>query len=209
LWRLNSRSARAALEGSVAYLTPFLAQCLQQALSHSRRPLRLASPAEALPPPTGRYDLWLVVCDSFILESDHWWHKGDYEQTIRCQQTAVFFDPTNVEAFTNVAWLQWSMGRHGQAVSTYRQAIAANPRSWQAADALGQYYLRHHQTEVGVQYLQAAATLGSPPVPRRSLGHALEKLGRVDEARGVWSAILEMDPNDPIALRQLARLKGQ
>ena len=210
LWRLNSRAARARLKGSADYLTPFLGQCLQQALAQQPRPSRRQStPAETLPPPASRYDLWLEVCDTFILESDHWWHKGDYEQSIRCQQTAVFFDPANVEAFTNVAWLQWSLGRHGEATSTYRQALAANPQSWQAADALGQYYLGHHQTEAGVQYLQAAARLGSPAVPRRMLGHALEKLGRYEEARAVWSGILELDPNDPIALRQLARLKGR
>ena len=208
LWRMDTSTSRACLKGSAAYLTPFLGQCLKQALAQRPQSSRRTAPAEALPAPSSRYDLWLEICDSFILESDHWWHLGDHEQSIRCQQTAVFFDPANVEAFTNVAWLQWSAGRHGEAISTYRQALAANPQRWEAADALGRYYLGHHQTETGVQYLQAAATLGSPPIPRRSLGHALEKLGRVDEARGVWSAILEMDPNDPIALRQLARLKG-
>lgn len=208
LWRLNSREARARLKGSAAYLTPFLAQCLKQALAQRPEPSRPPPLVETLPPPAGRHDLWLEVCDAFILESDHWWHLGDHEQAIRCQQTAVFFDPANVEAFTNIAWLQWSAGRHGEAISTYRQTLAANPRSWQAADALGQYYLRHHQTEPGVEYLQRAAKLGSPPVPRRVLGHALERLGRHDEARAVWSDILELDPTDPIARRQLERLQG-
>lgn len=206
LWRLNSPAAREALRGSTDYLSPFLQARLKDALASS--PMPLVMKLLAAPAPASLYDLWLEVADTFILESDHWWHEGDYDQSIRCQQTALFFDPANVDAFTNVAWLQWSMGRHGEAVQTYRQAIAANPQSWEAAQALGGYYWGHSQREAAVEYFQLAARLGSPAIPRRTLGHALETLGRYDEARQVWQDILKLDPNDAIAKRQLERLKG-
>lgn len=208
LWRLNTPAASDALRTSRAALDPFLQQTLDEALKAPPQPLR-ATANRALPLPRSLYDLWLTVADSFILESDYWWHLGNYDQSIRCQQTALFFDPTMVDAFTNVAWLQWSMGRHEEAISTYQQAIAANPGSWEAADALGQYYWRHDQRELGVKYLQQAATLGSPAVRRRALGHALEAQGRREEAIEVWNDILKMDPNDPIANRQLERLRAK
>jgi tetratricopeptide (TPR) repeat protein len=208
LWRLNTAAAQDALHTTRGGLDPLLQSTLDQALKTAPRPLRLA-PNRQLPAPRSLYDLWLTVADSFILESDYWWHKGDYDQSIRCQQTALFFDPTSVDAFTNVAWLQWSMGRHEEAIATYRQAIAANPQSWEAADALGQYYLRHGEKELGVRYLHQAATLGSPPIPRRVLGHALQAQGRTQEALQVWKDILQMDPNDPIAKRQIERLQAK
>lgn len=206
LWRLNSAAGRAALRGSNDYLSPPLQSCLKQALCSAPEPLRIEPVAAPLPP--SQYDLWLEVADAFILESDYWWHEGNYDQCIRCQQTSLFFDPANVDAWTNVAWLQWSMGREGEAIRTYRLAIAANPRDWEAAQALGHYYWDHHQREAAVGYLQQAAKLGSPPIPRRALGHALEALGRCDEAKQVWLDILKLDPTDPIAKRQLERMKG-
>jgi tetratricopeptide (TPR) repeat protein len=208
LWRVNTPAARKALRASREWLDSFLQQTLDEALKAPPQPLRLVVENHLLVP-RSLYDLWLTVADSFILESDYWWHEGNYDQSIRCQQTALFFDPTNVDAFTNVAWLQWSMGRHGAAISTYQQAIAANPGSWEAADALGQYYWGHDQRELGLKYLQQAATLGSPAVPRRALGHALEAQGRPEEALQVWTDILKMDPNDPIARRQLERLRAK
>ena len=207
LWRLNTPAARTALQGSAGYLSPSLQSCLKDALAAP--PGRLRAHSTLVTTPQSQYDLWLEVADTFILEADYWWHEGDYEQSIRCQQTSLFFDPANVDAWTNVAWLQWSMGRHGEAIRTYRQAIAANPRSWEAAQALGQYYWGHGQQEAAVRYFRQSAKLGSPAVPRRSLGHALETMGRCEEARQVWQDLLKLDPNDPIARRQLQRMKAE
>lgn len=208
LWRLPSRSARAALRASAPYLDGFLAATLRQAVTAP--PRRLKPGLSALgAAPLSLSDLWREASNTYVMEADHWWHDGDYEQSIRCQQTALFYEPDNVDGFTTVAWLQWSLGRHGQAVSTYRQAIAANPQSWEAAEALGLYYARHHQREEAVVYLRRAAELGSPPLHRRQLGHVLEALGRFDEASGVWNDILKLDPNDQIARRQLERLSAR
>lgn len=206
LWRLNSASARAALRESVGYLSPALQGTLKQAVCSTPEPL--GTKTVPAPAPRSLYDLWIEIADSFIFESDYWWHQGDYDQSIGCQQTSLFFDPTNVDAWTNVAWLQWSMGRQGEAIRTYRQAIVANPKSWEAVQALGQYYWGHQQREAALRCLQQAATLGCPAVPRRALGHALEAFGRYDEAKQVWLDILKLDPSDPIARRQLERMKG-
>jgi tetratricopeptide (TPR) repeat protein len=163
--------------------------------------VRLNKPDEKL----SIYALWNAVSTSFVGESDLWWHQGDYDQCIRTQQTALYFDPEYVDLWTNIAWLQWSMGRHGEAIRTYRQCLAANPKSWQAAHALGEYYWRHGYKGAALTYLQQAADLGSPPVPRRFLGHAYRDLGEAAKAKQVWNDILAMDPNDPIARRELER----
>ena len=205
LWRLNSARCLEALRDSRPYLTGFLLQTLDEALKAPPRfrcnAARVSVPNEKLTPS----ELWDAVCGAFVRESDLWWHKGNYDQSIRCQWTALFYDPQYVDLFTNIAWLQWSMGRHGEAIRTYRDCIAANPKSWEARHALGEYYWRHGQKSVGLKYFQQAADLGSPAVPRRALGHAYRDLGYPEKAVQVWQDILKLDPNDPIAKRELAR----
>ncbi|MCE5239567.1 tetratricopeptide repeat protein [bacterium] len=207
LWRLDSNRSRQALRDSRPYLSGFLLQTLDRALATRPRfrcnNTRSGAPDEKLP----AYRVWDAVSGAFVRECDLWWHKGDYEQCIRAQWTAIYFDPEYVDLYTNIAWLQWSMGRHAEAISTYRQCIGTNPRSWVAHQSLGEYYWRHGQKLVAVKYLQRAADLGSPAVPRRALGHAYRDLGQADNARQVWRDILKLDPNDPIALRELQRAK--
>lgn len=205
LWRLNSSRARQALRDSRPYLSGFLLETLDQALQASPKKHSLLPRAGQPDDKLSLYRLFDAVSGAYVRECDLWWHVGNYDQCIRAQQTALFFDPQYVDLYTNIAWLQWSMGRHGEAIQTYRQAIAANPRSWTAHQALGDYYWRHGHRRLGVTYLQKAADLGSPPVPRRALGHAYRQLGEAEQAQKVWQDILKLDPNDPIARRELER----
>jgi tetratricopeptide (TPR) repeat protein len=213
LWAHNSRAAKLAIQRAPTPRTPLLATCLHEAQVHPRsRPLApviIPLPGDLRQMPQSLQGLWETVADSFVLESDWWWHAGNYDQAIRCQETSIFFDPALVEAYSNIAWLQWSMGRTAQAVLTYRRCIRANPRSWEAAQDLGMHYVRVKQPEKALPYLRQAAALGSPAIKRRQLGHVLEGLGRWDEARAVWEQILKLDPSDFVAKRQLQRLQSQ
>jgi tetratricopeptide (TPR) repeat protein len=205
LWRLDSPRSQEALRAARPALDGFLAETLDQALQAGPRframDQRCSVPDEKL----SLAALWDAVSGSFVREADLWWHEGNYDQSIRCQWTALFYDPQYVELFSNIAWLQWSMDRHDEAIRTYRQAIQANPQSWEARQALGDYYWRHEQKALGAQYLQEAADLGSPPIPRRALGHAYRELGQPEKAIQVWQDILKLDPSDPIAKRELQR----
>jgi tetratricopeptide (TPR) repeat protein len=208
LWRLGDARAEAALQAARAHLSPFLQDCVDQALA---QPWEVpAAGGEAIADrghaPADREDLWGQAADALISECDWWWHAGSYDQCIRSMEASLLFDPHNVEGYGNIAWLQWSMGRHGEAVSTYHRGIAANPLSWDAADELANYYRMRKQYDLAARYYELAARLGSPAIQRRSWGHVLEALGRYDEARAAWRQVLQLDPNDPIARRQLDRL---
>lgn len=207
LWRLNSARSLQVLRASRPWLSGFLLETLDAALkakpSLHGNTLRSGKPNLEL----SLYSLWDKVSSAYVVEGDLWWHRGNYDQSIRCQWTALFFDPTYVDLYTNIAWLQWSMDRHQEAIRTYKQCIAANPQDWEAYQALGNYYITHQQKELGAQFLQKAADLGSPPIPRRVLGHTYRDLGQAEKAKQVWQDILKMDPNDPIAKRELERAR--
>ena len=212
--RVGGQQAKRILTERMAGQTDFISTCMTEALAT----LDYTS-AATRPPAVGAavstdfaYDiaageLWLDAADVFIAESDWWWHRGDYDQCIRCMETALFFDPLMPEQYSNIAWLQWSMNRHAEAISTYRRGIAANPESWQARQALALYYHLHNLRQLAIPHYAAAADLGMPPVQMRGWGHALEQAGRPQEAMQVWQRILTLDPLDPIATRQIGRLK--
>jgi hypothetical protein len=209
LWRLGDDRARAALQAALPRQSEFLQDLMQAALK-TPPPPRLNPCAQPAPdqPVTDLTDAWERVADAWVLESDHWWHKGNYDQCIRAQEAALEFDPQHVELYSNIAWLQWSMGRHGEAIRSYRRGLQANPDRWEAAHQLGLYYRGHGHLLLAEQYFRRAAELGSPPVERRQWGHTLEKLGRPDEALVAWQQVLKLDPTDPIARRQVERLSA-
>lgn len=209
LWRVGGERVAGWLRADRAALSPFLQGCLDEALRKPYRTPWAQVVPQAVSLPENAEALWGDVADALIEETDWWWHKGNYDQSIRCQQASLFFDPQNVDAWGNIAWLQWSMGRDGEAIRTYRRCLQLNPLSWEAADQLAVYYRGHHQLEAAARYFGQAAKLGSPAIQRRQWGHVLELLGRNDEARSVWQQILQLDPNDPIAKRQLQRLDGK
>lgn len=206
LWQVR---ATEALRHARASQSAFLQATIDQALQTLSRPLPEPARVGTYVTPPDLYHLWIALGNEFVTEADYWWHRGDYEQCIRCQETTLFFDPANTEAFENIAWLQWSLGRQEQAIATYKRDIAANPQSWEAAYALGRFYFGQKQLNLAIPYLQRAAELGSPAVPSRTLGHALEAAGRTTEAIKAWRRILTLDPTDPIAQRQLQRLEAQ
>ncbi len=154
----------------------------------------------------GAEDLLTVAANALVSEADLWFHVGEYDQCIRCNEAAVFLQPWRTDLYGVTGWLQWSMNRHGAAITTYRRAIAANPDDWEAHFELGFYYMRHGQLRSAVRYLRNSYELGAMPVRARSYAHALEKAGRLDESLEVWEALAEVD-DSAVVTENTARVR--
>lgn len=157
-------------------------------------------------------DLLTVAANALIDEADVWFHVGNYDQCIRCNEAAIFLQPERTDLYGVNGWLQWSMNRHGGAITTYRRAIAANPDDWDAYFELGFYYLHHGRVRAAVEYLRHSVELGAPPVPARTYAHALEKAGRPAEALEVWEQLDSIDTTGTVdsniaRLRELLEVK--
>lgn len=179
--------------------------------------LRAAQGEKALPP-TGPLspdaltaesaaDLLTVAANALIDEADVWFHVGNYDQCIRCNEAAIFLQPERTDLYGVNGWLQWSMNRHGAAITTYRRAIAANPDDWDAYFELGFYYLHHGRVRAAVEYLRHSVELGAPPVQARTYAHALEKAGRPAEALEFWEQLDKIDGTGTVD-SNIARLRG-
>lgn len=166
------------------------------------------SRAEETPPAAPGADLWEQIADRLALGADYWWHRGEYDQCCMLLETSLFFSPRRVEVYDDAAWLQWSLGHTERAVRILQAGIAANPDSWLAHFNLGFHYFNTKRYPLALPHLQyAAAHTETWWVPLHIYAHALEALGRQDEARQVWEEAVRRFPQDVAAQRKLERFK--
>jgi tetratricopeptide (TPR) repeat protein len=173
-------------------------------------------PQPTMPParsdrPMGPYgslhDLFIDAGGVYVVESDTHWHVGKYPQCVRCNETVTFLDPEYVEMYATSAWLLWSMGLDGRAVSVLRQGVDANPDDPEAWFNFGFHYMLKHEYATAARALGKAVELGVSVLGYRQYCHALDKSGHPDLALKEWQGLLETYPDDPIAPLQIARLK--
>lgn len=155
-------------------------------------------------------DVIFGLTNYLIGETDWWWHAGHYEQIIRGNETVVWLDPSFLEGLTNAAYLYWSLGRDGEALATYRRAVAMHPENWESHFELGFYYYNAEKRfEDAIPEFKRARELGCPPVQARMHAHALEAAGRQQEALTVWRELLAENPDDGVARQNLQRLQAE
>lgn len=204
LWCMDSPRAKSVLRRNQPRQGKFVNGVIRDAL---KTPF---SAAKGTPLPAKMPDdLWAALCDMYIVEGDTWWHNGDYDQTIRCHETAIFFDPTYVEGYSLIAWLQWSMGDDAAAIRTLNRGIEAMPEDPETYGALGEHYWITKRYDLALEPLRKSLELGGDHLVRRKYANTLEKLGKRDEALAQWEEILKECPTDPAAPMNIERLKNK
>jgi tetratricopeptide (TPR) repeat protein len=193
LYRIDTPAAKRLLETVEAEGNPFISQILDDARAGQGRYQQFDFPAEIFTDISTWADARDAAVDALVTEADVWFHAGEYDQAIRANQAALFLNPHVVELYGNNGWLQWSMGRHGAAIETYRRGIAANPAAWEAYFELGFYYFRHDQANLALDPLKRAVKLGAPPQFARTYAHALERTGRLQQCLEMWHTLDDLD----------------
>lgn len=208
LWYMNSPRAKAVLNRSAGAQSAFIKGVIADALKTPFQPVGGKWRIGGIDAPLFE-DIWAAVFDAFIAESDAWWHKGSYDQTIRCQEAAVFWDPNHVEGYSLIAWLQWSQGDDAAAIRTLERGTKAVPQGYATWGALGQHYWMTKRYALAEEPLRKAVELGGDHLIRRPYAHSLEKLGKLEECLRQWEAIVAECPNDDAARNNLERLRGK
>ncbi|MBD3292174.1 MAG: tetratricopeptide repeat protein [Armatimonadia bacterium] len=154
-------------------------------------------------------EVMLGFTNYMVGETDWWWHAGHYEQIIRGQETIYWLDPTWLDGLTNAAYLYWSLERDGEALATYRRAVAMHPDRWEAHFELGFFYFNAQERyDDAIPEFAEARELGCPPEKTRMLAHALEHAGHPEKAQEVWQELLANNPRDGVAIQNLKRIES-
>jgi tetratricopeptide (TPR) repeat protein len=208
LWSLNTDRARAALARHRSDQDPLVAEALAAALKSPPTISLKPVPADEVPADDlTATDIWERAADALTTEADWWWHRGDYDQAIRCHETAIFLDPTFAEDYAVAAWLQWSLGRDEAAVRTLKRGIAAMPSNPDAHFNLGYHYLNTHREALAREPLRRAVELGGDVLCRRAYAHSLEHIGELQPALQQWDEMLRIDPGDDVARANRLRVQ--
>ncbi len=211
LWNLHSKYARSILLERKKNQPPMVADIITRAANttYTRyptvKPGKVANKKIAAKPG----DMWFQASGLMAKESDYWWHKGNYNQVNRCLEAAVFLDPSDVESYSVIAWLQWSDGQDSRAIQTMNRCIADNPKSSEAFSELGNYYTRSKRWALAEWPLKRAVELGGGTQIRKSYAHCLEKLGKIDEAKEIWTQLKKEFPKDGAIDHNYKRIMGQ
>ncbi len=204
LWQLGTPRAKRLLQRALHWQDDsFIIECISRALAEWQRPRLVPLPKLGQQKPVSLADASAI----FIRESDWFWHKGRYQQCVRANSAAVLLDPENPDPYSNSAWLLWSMGLHTRAIGEYHRGLAADT-SGEAAFYLAFYYQLQGDLIAAERYFKIAADLA----PRntnilRSWAHCLRRLGRLRQAMEVWQRVLEVNPTDAVAIREIKRLR--
>jgi TolA-binding protein len=102
-------------------------------------------------------------------------------------------------------------GNHADAAAAYRRLIESYPRSSEAHESLvtlGRMRLEDGDAANALPSFDAYVSRGGPLAAEAMLGRALalEQLGRADDERGAWSALIDAYPDSVHARRARARL---
>jgi len=151
-----------------------------------------------------------AIVDALWVKTDEYGHAGQTLPVINICRMIVQLDPQFTEAYSVAAWLSLQRGKDAQALAFYQQGIERNPECYELLHQLGfaYYILQKHDPEAALPYLKRAAELPSPIPIKRTYAHALARAGKAKEAAEQWRTILKQHPGDPIALKELRKLRA-
>jgi type IV pilus assembly protein PilF len=125
-------------------------------------------------------------------------------------ETAVKADPTYMAGFLVRAHIQQLLKLDQDAEASFRKALELAPASPEANNNYGWFLCTRGRVAESLPYFEKALAdplYETPQTAQSNWGMCLSKLGRRDEANEHFLAALRAAPDDPLALRELARLQ--
>lgn len=209
LWNINTRTSKKILKGNSELTEVLVAPAIRGAMKSKYASAPSVRTVSGNIPVPNAEQVWDSAANVFSSEADWWWHKGNYDQAIRCHEAAILIDPDYPESYSIIAWLQWSLDRDSEAVNTLKRGINAAPKNYESYFNLGEHYFKTKRYKESEYYLRKAVQLGCGPLERRVYAHSLEKMGKLGDALFQWSEIIRLSPNDQAAKRMYEKIRKQ
>lgn len=158
--------------------------------------------------------------------------RGRDEEAAEHYLEAIELDPKFYLAYLNYGVLRYRQGKQdpgvrqqcfSEAVAAFARAAQLHPKSTSPRLNLGSLYLEAGMNEAAAGMNEAAADMNEAAVDwyqglldmrpdhlaaRHGLGMALGRLGRFDECRNAFLAVLKLDPDYPDAAKNLAEVEA-
>lgn len=133
--------------------------------------------------------------------------RGNLETALEKLQIALQYDPRYAPAHTVIAVLYQRIGKYPEAEKHYRRAAELAPDKGMVNNNLGQFLCSSGRFEESLKYFRRAQLdpfYKTPEAAYINAGACLMNAGRPDDAAEELRKALELKPNDPEALYQMA-----
>jgi protein O-GlcNAc transferase len=132
---------------------------------------------------------------------------GEAAKAVKYFSKATQIEPKNGECFRLLASAYSRMGEYGKALQNLQAAVLRAPKhALVRADMCGVYYTMHNYPKAALECEKALHLFPNDRTLLRTYGAILRKLGRIEEAMGVYNHMLSSQPNDVKTLLNLANL---
>ncbi len=118
---------------------------------------------------------------------------GQYQAAIENFNDVLAADPTNADAYRELARVHESLGEVAEAESTLKRSIQLKPGYWAGYNVLGAFYLRQAQYNRAIEQFEKVIDLTPDNyIGYMNLGNTYYFLNRLDEARSMYERSLEL-----------------
>jgi tetratricopeptide (TPR) repeat protein len=147
----------------------------------------------------GQYRAWLSLAQTIS--------KTKPDEALAAFQKAANFQPNEIEPHLLAGHLLEEANRFSEAEQEYKQALALDPRSTDAATGLANIYMRGHKFSEAEEYLRKLVVVQPNSAALHiQLGRVLAAEGKNEAATAELQAGLKLAPGDDAALRDAAEL---
>ncbi|HEY8503562.1 MAG TPA: tetratricopeptide repeat protein [Gemmataceae bacterium] len=130
-------------------------------------------------------------------------------EALYCLDLWLEQQPANVRALIWRGQVLERSGDPGEAIASYRRAVAADPGHAEARRHLALALVRSDRAEEAAAHLERLCAESPDPELLLGLARCRRSTGRVDEARRLLDEVLAARPDDPEALRERGKLALQ
>ncbi|MGB3512824.1 MAG: tetratricopeptide repeat protein, partial [Microcoleaceae cyanobacterium] len=155
-----------------------------------------------------------------VARQDYWLHIklgeifkqiGKLSAAVTVYEKAIQLQPENIIGYNNLALAQASLGDIQAALEIYETAISANQYNPNAYVGLGNFYVNYlNNFEAAFRNYQKALELDAKCLPAHlGKGKGLVELGRFEEARKLFSQLVQQFPQESQVWASLAKVAQQ
>lgn len=129
---------------------------------------------------------------------------GDKQKALAEFQTAIALKPNYADAYHNLANTYREIGNPEQSLENYQNALKFNPNLWQSHQNIAAIYFESQQYDKALENIQKAITINPNVNIVNNLGIIYLAMGEKEKAKEVFTQVLSVDPQNPLAHQGLA-----
>lgn len=143
------------------------------------------------------------------MQRESFFSDGQFPNVAQSLELTLSFDMHQYERVTDLGWMYGSMEMPDKEIALYERFRKAFPQDPEASFPSADFYFRKREYEKIPPILEPSLKLPTKPHANsyRILANAYDRLQRYKDSLRIWDQYLEINPNDPAAIRNRNKVR--